>query len=182
MRQRSSQTSTRMAFSTKVMSCVQVRKCLYLRSLSSSYSSNNFRPPSSRLKTSQMTQLGGLVLCSRPEQSKGWLCLSSTAFHGTLNNKSRLAYLVDKSPKGLQPYLNLMRIDKPIGSWLLFWPCGWSLGLAAPAGSPIPDPALFGLFAVGAFIMRGAGCTINDMWDRDIDNKVQRTRTRPITS
>ena len=74
-----------------------------------------------------------------------------------------------------------MRIDKPIGSWLLFWPCGWSLGLAASPGAPIPDPTLLGLFATGAFIMRGAGCTINDMWDKNIDLKVQRTALRPIT-
>ena len=92
-----------------------------------------------------------------------------------------MSKLVDKAPLGLQPYLKLMRVDKPIGSWLLFWPCGWSLGLASPPGALFPDPALFGLFAAGALIMRGAGCTINDMWDKNIDLKVQRTRTRPIT-
>merc|ERR1711953_735661 len=96
--------------------------------------------------------------------------------------KKNMAALVNKVPYGLQPYLKLMRIDKPIGSWLLFWPCGWSLGLAAPAGAPIPDPNLLGLFAAGAFIMRGAGCTINDMWDKNIDLKVARTKLRPITS
>ena len=91
---------------------------------------------------------------------------------------SNFAVMVEK---GLQPYMKLMRIDKPIGSWLLFWPCGWSLGLAASPGAPIPDPTLLGLFATGAFIMRGAGCTINDMWDKNIDLKVQRTALRPIT-
>ena len=74
-----------------------------------------------------------------------------------------------------------MRMDRPIGSWLLFWPCGWSIGLATPAGS-LPDLRLLALFGTGAFLMRGAGCTINDMWDRDIDNKVERTRDRPLTS
>jgi len=93
-----------------------------------------------------------------------------------------MAVLVEKAPSEVKPYMKLMRIDKPIGSWLLFWPCGWSLGLAAPPGAPIPDPALLGLFATGAFIMRGAGCTINDMWDKDIDSKVKRTQFRPITS
>jgi 4-hydroxybenzoate polyprenyltransferase len=54
-------------------------------------------------------------------------------------------------------------------------------GLAAHPGAAIPDPALLGLFTAGALIMRGAGCTINDMWDKNIDYKVKRTQTRPIT-
>jgi len=90
--------------------------------------------------------------------------------------------VVGQFPIGVQPYMKLMRIDKPIGSWLLFWPCGWSLGLAAPPGVIYPDPTLLGIFAAGAFVMRGAGCTINDLWDKNIDLKVARTRTRPITS
>ncbi|XP_046747807.1 4-hydroxybenzoate polyprenyltransferase, mitochondrial isoform X1 [Diprion similis] len=89
--------------------------------------------------------------------------------------------LVNKSPVSIQPYLRLMRIDKPIGSWLLFWPCGWSIALAAPPGM-IPDPQMLALFGLGAFIMRGAGCTINDMWDRDIDKRVARTKDRPLVS
>ncbi len=92
-----------------------------------------------------------------------------------------MAALVKRLPPNVQPYMRLVRLDKPIGSWLLFWPCGWSLGLAAPPGSPLPDPYLLSLFATGALIMRGAGCTINDMWDRDIDSKVKRTLDRPIT-
>ncbi|MCL4140812.1 UNVERIFIED_CONTAM: hypothetical protein GTU68_019797 [Idotea baltica] len=90
-----------------------------------------------------------------------------------LPTKETLAQTVVKSvPATLQPYLQLMRIDKPIGSWLLFWPCAWSLSLATPPGS-FPDPYLFTLFALGSLIMRGAGCTINDMWDKDIDKKIQ---------
>lgn len=81
----------------------------------------------------------------------------------------------------ISPYARLMRIDRPIGSWLLFWPCGWSIALSAPAGC-WPDPLMLGLFGVGAFVMRGAGCTINDLWDRDIDAKVERTRNRPLVS
>uniref|UniRef100_A0A182QNK7 4-hydroxybenzoate polyprenyltransferase, mitochondrial n=1 Tax=Anopheles farauti TaxID=69004 RepID=A0A182QNK7_9DIPT len=81
----------------------------------------------------------------------------------------------------LSPYARLMRIDRPIGSWLLFWPCGWSIALSTPAGC-WPDPYMLGLFGVGAFIMRGAGCTINDLWDRDIDAKVERTRSRPLVA
>lgn len=91
------------------------------------------------------------------------------------------ARLVSKAPKQLQPYLKLMRIDKPIGSWLLFWPCGWSIASAAPPGC-IPDLYTLALFGTGAFIMRGAGCTINDMWDRDIDKKVVRTANRPLVN
>lgn len=79
------------------------------------------------------------------------------------------------------PYGRLMRIDRPIGSLLLFWPCGWSIALSAPAGC-WPDPIMLGLFATGAFIMRGAGCTINDLWDKDLDAKVERTKTRPLAS
>ncbi|XP_046666055.1 4-hydroxybenzoate polyprenyltransferase, mitochondrial isoform X2 [Homalodisca vitripennis] len=74
-----------------------------------------------------------------------------------------------------------MRIDRPIGTWLLFWPCGWSIGMAA-VPSCLPPLDLLTLFAVGAFIMRGAGCTINDMWDKDIDGKVARTKDRPLVS
>lgn len=77
------------------------------------------------------------------------------------------------------PYSRLMRLDRPIGSWLLFWPCSWSIALSASPGC-WPDPLMLALFGAGAFIMRGAGCTINDMWDRDIDAKVARTKTRPL--
>jgi 4-hydroxybenzoate polyprenyltransferase len=67
------------------------------------------------------------------------------------------------------------------GSWLLFWPCGWSIALSASPGC-LPDLTTMAIFAAGAVIMRGAGCTINDMWDRDIDGKVQRTMTRPLVA
>lgn len=90
-------------------------------------------------------------------------------------------WLVTKSPKALKPYLRLARYDKPIGSWLLYWPCGWSIASAANPGC-MPDLYLLTLFGAGAFIMRGAGCTINDMWDRDIDKRVSRTSTRPLVN
>lgn len=83
------------------------------------------------------------------------------------------ANFVDSCPPGAQPYLRLIRLDKPIGTWLLYLPCTWSIGLAAPAGS-LPDLKLLTLFGVGALVMRGAGCTINDMWDVDFDKKVSR--------
>ncbi|PSN55341.1 hypothetical protein C0J52_01837 [Blattella germanica] len=72
------------------------------------------------------------------------------------------ATFVNNSSSALQPYMKLMRIDKPIGSWLLFWPCGWSIAMSASPGC-LPDLSMLALFGVGAFIMRGAGCTINDM-------------------
>ena len=71
-----------------------------------------------------------------------------------------------------QPYRSLIRADKPIGSWLLFWPCSWSIALAASPGH-LPSLATLALFGAGAFVMRGAGCIINDMWDSDVDGKVR---------
>lgn len=84
----------------------------------------------------------------------------------------------------IHPYLSLARLDKPIGTWLLFWPCAWSITMAAyssalPIGGLVSNLALFG---TGALVMRGAGCTINDLWDRKIDQKVERTKLRPLAS
>jgi 4-hydroxybenzoate polyprenyltransferase len=75
----------------------------------------------------------------------------------------------------------LARVDKPIGTMLLFWPCCWGVALAAPMGA-LPDLLLMVKFFTGAFIMRGAGCTINDLWDRDFDGKVERTKSRPLVN
>ncbi|MCW0180668.1 MAG: 4-hydroxybenzoate octaprenyltransferase [Zavarzinia sp.] len=88
---------------------------------------------------------------------------------------------VDRSPPGLRPYLRLARVDRPIGIWLLMLPCWWSAALAAPAGH-LPDLGLLVLFFIGATVMRGAGCTLNDIADRDIDAQVARTRGRPLPS
>lgn len=79
----------------------------------------------------------------------------------------------------MQPYAELARLDKPIGTALLLWPCIWGVSLAAPLGQ-LPDPYLCVSFSLGAFIMRGAGCTINDLWDQDFDRHVERTRLRPL--
>src|SRR5216684_8302201 len=82
-----------------------------------------------------------------------------------------------------RPYLRLARLDRPIGSWLLLIPCWWSAGLAAIAArDPWPSPWHLLLFFIGAFAMRGAGCTWNDIVDRDLDGRVERTRSRPIPS
>lgn len=85
------------------------------------------------------------------------------------------------TPAAIRPYLRLARLDRPIGTWLLLFPCWWSIALAAPAGG-WPDLRLMLLFALGAVVMRGAGCTINDILDRDFDARVERTRVRPIPS
>lgn len=85
-------------------------------------------------------------------------------------------------PPGARPYASLARLDRPSGTWLLLLPCWWALALApAPAGL-WPDAWLVLLFAVGALVMRGAGCTINDIADREFDAKVARTATRPLPS
>ena len=83
------------------------------------------------------------------------------------------------APGFLRGYLKLARLDRPVGVWLLLWPCWWSLSLATPAGK-LPDPWTMVLFMIGALAMRGAGCTYNDIVDRDIDAKVARTALRPI--
>lgn len=87
------------------------------------------------------------------------------------------------APAWLKPYARLARWDRPIGFWLLFWPCAWGLALAAVA-DPLRGFDWWGavLMLAGAILMRGAGCTFNDIVDRDIDMKVARTRSRPIPS
>jgi 4-hydroxybenzoate polyprenyltransferase len=86
------------------------------------------------------------------------------------------------APAYSRPYLRLARLDRPIGSWLLLMPCWWSLGLAGMHQDHFPSVWHTALFFIGAFAMRGAGCTWNDLVDRDIDEKVERTRSRPIPS
>ncbi len=85
------------------------------------------------------------------------------------------------APLWSRPYLRLSRLDRPIGSWLLLLPCWWSAALAAGVIHDISRlPLTIVLFLVGAFVMRGAGCTWNDITDRDLDARVERTRSRPI--
>jgi 4-hydroxybenzoate polyprenyltransferase len=87
------------------------------------------------------------------------------------------------APHAWRPYLRLARFDRPVGAWLLLFPCWWSLALAELSrGSAYPNPWYVVLLAIGAFVMRGAGCTYNDIVDRDYDAGVARTRGRPIPS
>src|SRR6476660_6181352 len=86
-----------------------------------------------------------------------------------------------RAPSWSRPYLRLSRLDRPIGSWLLLMPCWWSAALAAGVVGSIGQlPLILVLFFIGAFAMRGAGCTWNDITDRDLDALVERTRSRPI--
>jgi 4-hydroxybenzoate polyprenyltransferase len=82
-------------------------------------------------------------------------------------------------PQPWRAYAVLARLDRPAGWWLLFLPGVWGIALA---GDPWPDPRLLLLFLAGAIVMRAAGCVINDLWDRDIDRLVERTRNRPLAS
>lgn len=82
-------------------------------------------------------------------------------------------------PKSWQDYALLARLDRPIGTWLLFWPCAWSVALA---GTLPGDWALLLWLGLGSLVMRGAGCVYNDIVDRDLDARVSRTRSRPVAS
>src|SRR5881392_4331610 len=86
--------------------------------------------------------------------------------------------LIGVLPPRLRPFASLMRLDRPIGTWLLYWPCAWSVALAGVRGRW----DLFLWLALGAFAMRSAGCVYNDIVDRDLDRKVERTRLRPLAS
>ena len=81
-------------------------------------------------------------------------------------------------PPALRPYASLIRLDRPVGTWLLYWPCAWSVALAGVGGRW----ELFLWLALGAFAMRSAGCVYNDIVDRDLDGNVERTRLRPLAS
>ena len=86
--------------------------------------------------------------------------------------------IIGSLPPRLRPYASLMRLDRPIGTWLLYWPCAWSVALAGVGGRW----DLFVWLGLGAFAMRGAGCVYNDIVDRDLDRQVERTRLRPLAS
>ncbi len=98
-----------------------------------------------------------------------------------IDDASRQNWVDAYAPETVQPYFKLSRIDRPIGTWLLLFPCLWAIALATP-DETLPNAMFFLLFAIGAFVMRGAGCTLNDIADRDFDGKVERTRKRPIPS
>ncbi len=102
-----------------------------------------------------------------PDASTGWTDIAAGGW-------------VSRLPASWRPYAVLARLDRPIGSWLLFLPGLWSILLARPA--PAEAVRLILLFGLGAVVMRGAGCVVNDMWDRDMDRLVTRTAARPLAS
>ncbi|KAG0474716.1 hypothetical protein HPP92_014402 [Vanilla planifolia] len=97
------------------------------------------------------------------------------------HSKASSSWVQSYLPESVQPYALLARLDKPIGTFLLAWPCMWSITMAATPGE-LPDLKMMALFGFGAVLLRGAGCTINDLLDRDIDIKVDRTKSRPVAS
>lgn len=90
------------------------------------------------------------------------------------------SWVYRQAPRAWRPFLKLARMDRPVGTWLLLWPCWWSLALAVDTGFTFYHAYLLVIFGIGALAMRGAGCTYNDIVDRDFDAAVARTRTRPI--
>lgn len=89
----------------------------------------------------------------------------------------RLVWIEEYLPAKLRPYAYLMRLDRPIGIWLLFLPGLWGLTLGSAEKVPLFECTLF---LIGSILMRGAGCIINDIWDRDLDKQVERTQNRPL--
>lgn len=90
---------------------------------------------------------------------------NSTHFTGQQHNLKRQDLIKNKCIS----YIQLMRAHKPIGVWLLYWPCTWSIAITS--SDVLPDIKLLTLFAIGAFFMRSAGCILNDLWDKDFDKK-----------
>ena len=117
---------------------------------------------SSRISTNEQSPTSGLKTSGNKQ--------SEPSIHN-------ISYL----PESFHPYAHLSRLDKPIGTYLLLHPCLWSTALASPLGT-YPDLSLCAMFGIGAFVMRGAGCTINDMWDARYDREVERTKSRPLAS
>ncbi|HEY0626573.1 MAG TPA: 4-hydroxybenzoate octaprenyltransferase [Allosphingosinicella sp.] len=99
--------------------------------------------------------------------------------HADIVPDSERRGLIGALPRPMRPYASLMRLDRPIGVWLLFWPCAWSVALA---GVGVRGIALILWLGLGAFAMRSAGCVYNDIVDRNLDARVERTRLRPLAS
>lgn len=117
------------------------------------------------------------VLQTPPQGRSCSVSVSATTPHTDIQVSGWIARL----PPGLRPYALLARLDRPIGTWLLFLPGVW--GILLPQGvAPLERVRLILLFGIGSLVMRGAGCVVNDMWDRDIDRQVARTAGRPLAS
>jgi 4-hydroxybenzoate polyprenyltransferase len=109
--------------------------------------------------------------------SASYLGANVTATTDIVPDSERRGFIGALPPR-LRPFASLMRLDRPIGTWLLYWPCAWSVALAGVGGRW----DLFLLLALGAFALRSAGCVYNDIVDRDLDRRIERTRLRPLAS
>jgi hypothetical protein len=103
--------------------------------------------------------------------------------NNAIKNDKLQKIILNNSPKFFERYVRLMRLDKPAPILLNYWPAAWAiLGAASYQGAAIPDFYMLTLFGLGAIAMRTSGCIINDIWDRKIDSRVERTKNRPIAS
>lgn len=133
-----------------------------------------------------------IINANRSSISKQLMCRSSSLAKPLVKEPTRIlpeytpptTGLLSYLPRSIVPYAELIRLDKPTGTYYLFFPCVFSTLIAAtmavPMASPLAVVSTTALFFTGALVMRGAGCTINDLWDRNLDPHVERTRLRPI--
>src|SRR5437588_13049111 len=119
-----------------------------------------------------LRQLTGLRRC------RAWCQTALVTRSADIVPDSERRGFIGALPRRVRPYASLMRLDRPIGTWLLYWPCAWSVALAGVGGRW----DLFLWFALGAFATRSAGCVYNDIVDRELDRRVERTRLRPLAS
>jgi hypothetical protein len=155
--------------------------CVTHRAICRGGSTNYAKVPQTISLYASFRQLRRLCTSQRPLSPRIEKCLSSTTGDANMFHDQNCTWVDQLSPRlaTLIPFLKLVRIDRPIGTWLALLPGFWGLALAADPGT-IPSPWLLSIFGLGAFIMRGAGCTINDMWDRNFDSQVARTSQRPL--
>ena len=111
--------------------------------------------------------------CSKISRTSPQGLLTNSQTRCLTHQQNTLTHHIVKRIPNAEPYLNLVRFDRPIGTWLLFLPCTWSISLAAEPGH-FPDLKMLALFGAGAVLLRSAGCIINDMWDSDFDKKVRK--------
>ena len=148
------------------------------------------KPPRFTTSNAIWPQSAGLTPCPAAATHKPMETIQSEQGQGRVADAPSGHWVYRLLPRWLWPYAQLARWDRPIGWWLLLWPCWWSAALAATAnarpGDPLltllPNPWHLVLFLAGAIAMRGAGCTYNDIVDEGIDRKVERTRSRPLPS
>jgi 4-hydroxybenzoate polyprenyltransferase len=134
------------------------------------------RAPHSRLRVHRSFSGEGTPTWAQPVQASADGAAATARFPD-----QRLTWVDTHAPRMLAPYLKLVRVDRPIGTWLVLLPSWWGLALCAGPGS-LPSLPLLATFGAGAFLMRSAGCTMNDLWDRRIDFKVARTAGRPLAA